>query len=62
MISYGAGVGGLLTPIGTPPNLIGIAFIEKETDVRITFFGWVATAFPICLLMFIALCTILILV
>src|ERR687894_2807589 len=31
MISYGAGVGGLLTPIGTPPNLIGIAFIEQET-------------------------------
>jgi solute carrier family 13 (sodium-dependent dicarboxylate transporter), member 2/3/5 len=61
MISYAAGVGGLLTPIGTPPNLIGIAFIEKETDVRITFFSWVVTAFPICLLMFIALCTILIL-
>jgi solute carrier family 13 (sodium-dependent dicarboxylate transporter), member 2/3/5 len=61
MISYAAGVGGLLTPIGTPPNLIGIAFIEKETDVRITFFSWVVTAFPICLFMFIALCTILIL-
>src|SRR5918993_873557 len=61
MISYAAGVGGLLTPIGTPPNLIGIAFIEKETDIRITFFSWVVTAFPICLLMFIALCTILIL-
>jgi solute carrier family 13 (sodium-dependent dicarboxylate transporter), member 2/3/5 len=61
MISYGAGVGGLLTPIGTPPNLIGIAFIEEETDVRITFFDWVLTAAPIVLLMFIALCTILIL-
>jgi len=61
MISYAAGVGGLLTPIGTPPNLIGIAFIEQATDVRITFFSWVMTAFPICLLMFIALCTILIL-
>src|SRR3712207_841975 len=61
MISYGAGVGGLLTPIGTPPNLIGIAFIEEETDVRITFFDWVLTAAPIVLLMFIALCFILIL-
>jgi sodium-dependent dicarboxylate transporter 2/3/5 len=28
MISYASGVGGLLTPIGTPPNLIGIGFIE----------------------------------
>lgn len=61
MISYGAGVGGLLTPIGTPPNLIGIAFIEEETNIRITFFDWVLTAAPIVLLMFIALCTILIL-
>ena len=33
MISYAAGVGGLLTPIGSPPNLIGIAFIEQATDV-----------------------------
>src|SRR5215203_662991 len=61
MISYGAGVGGLLTPIGTPPNLIGIGFIEEETGVRISFFDWVLTAFPIVVLMFIALCTILIL-
>src|ERR687893_240667 len=61
MISYGAGVGGLLTPIGTPPNLIGIEFIEQETDATITFFGWVLTAAPICLIMFVALCIILIL-
>jgi solute carrier family 13 (sodium-dependent dicarboxylate transporter), member 2/3/5 len=60
MISYGAGVGGLLTPIGTPPNLIGIGFIEEETDITITFFAWVLAALPICLLMFIALCVILI--
>ena len=61
MISYGAGVGGLLTPIGTPPNLIGIGFIEEETGIRITFFDWVMAAFPIVVLMFIALCVILIL-
>ena len=61
MISYGAGVGGLLTPIGTPPNLIGIAFIESETGTTISFFSWVMMALPICLLMFAALCVILIL-
>ncbi|HSK99450.1 MAG TPA: DASS family sodium-coupled anion symporter [Rubrobacteraceae bacterium] len=61
MISYGAGVGGLLTPIGTPPNLIGIGFIEEETDISITFFDWVMAAFPIVILMFIALSVILIL-
>lgn len=62
MISYGAGVGGLLTPIGTPPNLIGIGFIREQLGVEITFFDWVVAAFPIVLLMFVALCIILILV
>ena len=61
MISYASGVGGLVTPIGTPPNLIGIGFIEAETDVRISFFSWVLAALPICLIMFAALCVILIL-
>jgi sodium-dependent dicarboxylate transporter 2/3/5 len=61
MIAYAAGVGGLLTPIGTPPNLIGIGFIEQETNIRINFFDWVLAAAPICLVMFVALCVILIL-
>ncbi len=61
MISYGAGVGGLVTPIGSPPNLIGIGFIESETDTTINFFTWVTAALPICALMFLALCVILIL-
>jgi sodium-dependent dicarboxylate transporter 2/3/5 len=56
MISYGAGVGGLLTPIRTPPNLIGITFMEQAT-----FFSWVVAAFPICLIMFAFLCVLLIL-
>ena len=61
MIAYGASVGGLLTPIGSPPNLIGIAFIEEQTGTEISFFEWVVTALPIVLLMFLALCVILIL-
>ena len=61
MISYGAGVGGLLTPIGTPPNLIGIGFIEQATGTRITFFDWVITAAPIVLAMFVVLCIVLLL-
>jgi sodium-dependent dicarboxylate transporter 2/3/5 len=61
MIAYGASVGGLLTPIGSPPNLIGIGFIEDETGTSISFFQWTITALPIVLLMFLALCVILIL-
>lgn len=61
MVAYGASVGGLLTPIGSPPNLIGREFIEEETDARLPFFTWVLNAAPIVLLMFLALCVVLIL-
>src|SRR5215212_3197772 len=61
MMAYGASVGGLITPIGSPPNLIGIGFIEDQTGEAISFFEWTATALPIAILMFLALCVILIL-
>jgi solute carrier family 13 (sodium-dependent dicarboxylate transporter), member 2/3/5 len=59
MLAYGAGVGGLLTPVGSPPNLIGRGLIEEATDERISFAEWVAAAVPICALMFVALAVIL---
>src|ERR687894_230579 len=61
MIAYGASVGGLITPIGSPPNLIGIGFIEDQIGTTISFFTWTITALPIVILMFLALCVILIL-
>ena len=61
MIAYGASVGGLITPIGSPPNLIGIGFIEDQVGTTITFFTWTIMALPIVILMFLALCVILIL-
>src|SRR5919106_1651119 len=61
MIAYGASVGGLITPIGSPPNLIGIGFIEDQIGTTISFFTWTITALPIVILMFLGLCVILIL-
>ena len=59
MLAYGAGVGGLLTPVGTPPNIIGRRLIEQATQTRIGFLEWVLMAAPICLVMFLALVLIL---
>jgi sodium-dependent dicarboxylate transporter 2/3/5 len=59
MLAFAASVGGLLTPIGTPPNIIGRRFIEQATHIRIGFLQWVAVAAPICLAMFVVLCFIL---
>ncbi|MCT1589745.1 MULTISPECIES: SLC13 family permease [Kocuria] len=55
MLAYGASVGGLLTPVGSPPNLIGRGLIEEAMGIRISFAQWMVMAFPICLGMFIVL-------
>ncbi|WP_328807734.1 SLC13 family permease [Nonomuraea antri] len=59
MLAYSASIGGLLTPIGSPPNLIGRGLIEKATDARIPFFTWVLIALPIVLVMFALLAVVL---
>jgi solute carrier family 13 (sodium-dependent dicarboxylate transporter), member 2/3/5 len=61
MLAYGASVGGLLTPVGSPPNLIGKELIEQSTGQAIPFGSWVAMALPICATMFVALVIILLL-
>ena len=61
MLAYGASVGGLLTPVGTPPNLIGRGLIEEATGERIGFLDWMLMAAPICALMFVALVLVLLL-
>ncbi|SMC69499.1 SLC13 family permease [Kibdelosporangium aridum] len=61
MLAYGASVGGLLTPVGSPPNLIGRGLIEQATGQRISFAEWFLIALPICALMFVVLAVVLLL-
>ena len=61
VITYGITVGGLLLPIGSPPNLIGRGLIEDETGEPITFFEWFLTALPIVVVMFLALLAVILL-
>jgi sodium-dependent dicarboxylate transporter 2/3/5 len=61
MLAYGASVGGLLTPVGSPPNLIGRGLIEEATGERISFLEWFLSALPICAAMFVVLCVVLLL-
>jgi len=53
-IAYGASVGGIGTPIGTPPNLIGIGALRK-VGVEIGFLRWMAVALPIAVVMLVVL-------
>lgn len=47
--AFGASIGGLSTPVGTPPNLIGLGFIQRETGVSIPFFSWMLLGLPVTL-------------
>ncbi len=55
MIAYGASVGGIGTPVGSPPNLIAIGMIESLAHYRITFFQWMAIGVPMLIIMFVIL-------
>jgi sodium-dependent dicarboxylate transporter 2/3/5 len=52
MAAYAASTGGIGTPVGTPPNLIGIAMIENYCKVKIPFFQWMVITVPILILLF----------
>jgi len=52
MTSFAASVGGLATPVGTPPNVIGIGFIRSLVGVEIPFFRWMLLGVPIFLVLF----------
>ncbi len=60
MIAFSASIGGIGTPIGTAPNLIGIGMIEKYIARRISFVEWVLLCVPIMLVMCVALYLLLI--
>ncbi len=55
MAAYASSAGGIGTPVGTPPNLIGLAMIEKFTGVKIPFFKWMLFAVPMLLAMYVVL-------
>jgi sodium-dependent dicarboxylate transporter 2/3/5 len=50
--AFGASVGGIGTPIGTPPNLIGIGLLSRITGAEISFFNWMLLGVPVVLLLF----------
>lgn len=52
-IAYGASIGGILTPIGTPPNLILMGIMEELGMEAIPFVQWMYMVAPLVLVMFI---------
>jgi sodium-dependent dicarboxylate transporter 2/3/5 len=55
LTSFSASIGGMGTPVGTPPNLIGIGFLRNLAHESISFPGWMKFALPIAFLTFVAI-------
>jgi sodium-dependent dicarboxylate transporter 2/3/5 len=58
-VAYGASVGGLGTPIGTPPNLIFMQVYQQTTGETISFTRWMSWGLPVVVLMVPAMAMIL---
>ena len=52
-IAYGASIGGILTPIGTPPNLILMGVMQEYGLESMPFAKWIYMVAPVVILMFI---------
>ena len=50
-IAYGASIGGIITPIGTPPNMILLGFLEDRSILAPTFGEWIIKVAPIAIVM-----------
>ncbi len=55
LIPFSANLGGVGTPIGTLPNVIGIGYL-KERDLDFGFLSWMGFALPIVLVSILILC------
>jgi sodium-dependent dicarboxylate transporter 2/3/5 len=55
VIAYASNIGGIATPIGTPPNVAFIGYIEKKYGYTIQFVDWVLLCTPIAIVLLVAL-------
>lgn len=58
-VAYGASVGGILTPIGTPPNLILLGFMQDKGMEPFSFIGWIWMMVPLVFVMFVVVASLL---
>jgi sodium-dependent dicarboxylate transporter 2/3/5 len=55
--AFGASIGGMATPIGTPPNLIGVGMLRELVGAPISFFRWMVIGLPVSITLYAVLAT-----
>lgn len=53
MVAYGASIGGIGTPVGSPTNLVAMGYLRKE-GLDLSFAQWVIIAVPLMTVMLVA--------
>lgn len=53
MTAYACSIGGVLTPIGTPPNIIMLGFLDELANINVGFFQWMIWGFVAMVIYFI---------
>jgi solute carrier family 13 (sodium-dependent dicarboxylate transporter), member 2/3/5 len=59
VIAYASNIGGMATPVGTPPNTAFIGIIEKKYGYTVQFLDWMLICTPLALLLLAALYVVL---
>ena len=47
VVAFAASIGGMATPVGSPPNLIALAFLREQAGLHLTFLQWMVVALPV---------------
>ena len=47
LIAFAASIGGLGTPVGTPPNIMTMGFLDQAGEGKVTFFEWMKLGVPL---------------
>ncbi|HYC70521.1 MAG TPA: DASS family sodium-coupled anion symporter [Opitutaceae bacterium] len=47
LVAFAASMGGLATPVGTPPNLIALAALREHAGIELSFVQWMQLALPL---------------
>jgi sodium-dependent dicarboxylate transporter 2/3/5 len=51
VVAFAASIGGMATPVGSPPNLITLGLLDRTAGIRLNFLTWMVVAVPISIAM-----------
>ena len=58
-ITWGAGIGGMITPVGSPPNAIVVGMLREQLGYRVGFLPWVQAFLPVAIVASVAMVVVL---